>query len=62
MRKIANGNWNGATWQPLRAGIENVVLGMETDTMCCTVGRVENGNEVNHSNHKRIDLTKRRIR
>jgi mannose-6-phosphate isomerase-like protein (cupin superfamily) len=51
MSKIANGNWNETKWQPLRAGIERVVFAMEADTLCCTIGRVENGNEVKPHTH-----------
>jgi len=51
MSKISYGNWNETKWQPLRAGIERVVFGMDADSMCCTVGRVENGNEVKPHTH-----------
>jgi mannose-6-phosphate isomerase-like protein (cupin superfamily) len=51
MSKISYGNWNESKWQPLRAGIERVVFGMDADSMCCTIGRVENGNEVKPHTH-----------
>jgi quercetin dioxygenase-like cupin family protein len=51
MTTVASGNWNTSPWEPVREGITRVVFAMEADSVCCTIGRVENGNEVKPHRH-----------
>lgn len=51
MSKIESGNWNESLWEPLRSGIERVVLATGADSMSCTIGRVQNGHEVRPHSH-----------
>jgi len=51
MSTIANGNWNESPWQKVREGITRVVFAMEADSVCCTIGLVENDNEIKPHSH-----------
>lgn len=50
-KKIAYGNWFDGPWQNLRPGVNQIVFGMDAEHLCCTIGRVENGNEICPHSH-----------
>ena len=56
MMNVANGNWNEAKWELIRAGVERVVFAMEADSMCCTIGRVHNGHETRPHSHPNLQV------
>ncbi|GAA0720288.1 cupin domain-containing protein [Clostridium malenominatum] len=49
--KAEYGNWNESKWQPVREGIDRVVLGLTAETMSCTVAECKSGNEVKPHSH-----------
>ena len=50
--KVPHGNWFESPWQDIRSGIRQVTLDTNLEHLCCTVGRVENGNEINPHSHE----------
>ena len=50
--KVPHGNWFESPWQDIRSGIRQVTLDTKLEHLCCTVGRVENGNEINPHSHE----------
>ncbi|MDF2503399.1 MAG: cupin [Clostridiaceae bacterium] len=51
MTTVASGNWNELPWEEVREGITRVVFAMEADSVCCSINKVENGNEVKPHKH-----------
>ena len=51
MGKIVSGNWNDAKRETIRPGVERVVFAMEAESMCSTIGWIQNDNEKRPHTH-----------